>query len=287
MNRPSPHPIDALLEGLRAERPELRIAVGYRDLSGHHTYLNGADDWFHAASTMKLAVAVQAMRMADAGNYDLDGQVSVTNAFQSLVDDVAFAVTPESDNATELYERIGLRVPRAELLQLMLASSSNLATNLLLRDIGLQHLAPMLASLGASEVVIIRGVEDLLAHRAGLVNKATARGLLNLITAIGEHRAARAPSCIKLLAMLQTRDHEGLVREALDGDVQVASKGGQIARIEHDVAIVTLRDGSRYSVVILTEGLEPREQALETGRAVARGLHDWHVERRARLQSSS
>ena len=71
----------------------------------------------------------------------------------------------------------------------MIASSSNLATNLFLDLVGLEVVQRALDEFGIEGIDLRRGVEDEAAFEHGINNRVTARGLVGLLRLIGEERA--------------------------------------------------------------------------------------------------
>ena len=85
------------------------MSVAAADLrSGEEGFVR-ADERFHAASTMKLAVLAAAHRLAATRELRLGGPVLVEDRFASLVDGSQFAVGDDGDEWTR--ERIGRAVP--------------------------------------------------------------------------------------------------------------------------------------------------------------------------------
>ena len=206
------------LAGLRARALE-RIAatpaeaVGFyvRDLARPDSLLVGADTRFHAASTMKVAVLIQVFRDVDAGILRLDDRLPVTNSFRSIVDGSPFSVDSTDDSDSTLYRRVGEVATARELVELMITVSSNLATNLLIDRVGPARAQATALVLGADSMVVLRGVEDGAAYRAGLNNTTTARALGALFAAIADGRAASPASCAAMLAVLRRqRFNEGI-----------------------------------------------------------------------------
>src|SRR5260370_16171598 len=88
------------------------------------------------------------------------------------------------------------------LIELMETVSRNLGTKLLTRRGGRRGAIATAHALGADSILVLRGVEDGKAYRAGLNNTTTARDLGVLLAAIAENRAASATSCREMLAIL-------------------------------------------------------------------------------------
>src|SRR6266571_2027205 len=69
-----------------AQTPNQGVGVYYRRLDRPDSVFVDAGHRFHAASTMKVPVMIQAFRDADAGTLRLSDSLTVVNEFHSIVD---------------------------------------------------------------------------------------------------------------------------------------------------------------------------------------------------------
>src|ERR1700756_2075143 len=120
------------LEALALKKKARAIGEAVQDFeTGFRLSLRG-DRWFHAASTIKVAVLLAVFRAADESRFRLDDSLHVRNRFLSAADGSLFRVSQDRDATPELYAAIG-RTPKISALPPpMICGSSNLATNLLL-----------------------------------------------------------------------------------------------------------------------------------------------------------
>src|SRR3982751_5292519 len=116
--------------------PGAEVAVSYRDLATGDSLDVGADVDFHAASTMKIPVMLEVLRSTEAGRLGLDQGILLVNRFHSIVDGSPYSLDAGEDSDSSMYARIGQRVPVRELMERMIARSSNLATNALIALVG-------------------------------------------------------------------------------------------------------------------------------------------------------
>ena len=231
-------------------------AVAYRDVESGEEILLNPDAEFHAASMMKVPVMVRLYRMADAGVLSLDEPIVVHNEFTSIYDGSSYSLTNEEDSDSTLYVRVGEGVPLRELIDLMIARSSNLATNLLIELADPDSIAVMLEGFGAGGMRVLRGVEDIPAYRNGLNNTTSARGLLELFTAIARGEAASESATREMMEILLGQEFNDAIPAGLPDGVRVAHKTGWITAVDHDGGIVFPPGGSPYVLVVLTSGVE-------------------------------
>jgi beta-lactamase class A len=229
-----------------------RVAVAFHDYAtGAHFSFRG-DEWFHAASTIKLAVLLGTFVAVESGGIGLDARVHVRNRFVGVVDGRAFRVEPARDAGAEVHAQIGKTLHVHELARQMIVTSSNLATNLLVDLIGIESLAATLERLGIEGVELRRGVEDEAAFAASINNRVTAAGLVRLLRLIPDGALAEE-SRGSMLAILHDQEFRSGIPAGLPSDARVAHKTGEISTVAHDAGLVFLPDREAYAIAILTE----------------------------------
>ena len=169
------------LERLAAKSKARAIAVAVHDLETGFRFSLLGDRWFHAASTIKVAMLLAIFRAADEGRLQLDDSLHVRNRFFSVADGSLFHLSPDRDATPELYQTVGRTAKISALAHAMISGSSNLATNLLLDFVGVEYARKVLRDAEVHEVELRRGVEDHAAHERGINNEATANGLVTLL----------------------------------------------------------------------------------------------------------
>src|SRR5213596_3997864 len=85
------------LERLSAQNKAQAIAVAVHDLESGLRFSLEGDRWFHAASTIKVAVLLAMFRAADEGRLLLDDSLHVRNRFFSAADGSVFRVSQDRD----------------------------------------------------------------------------------------------------------------------------------------------------------------------------------------------
>src|SRR3989449_704397 len=252
----------ARIEARTAQAPARAVGVYYRDLATGDSLTVGSAVRFHAASTMKIPVMIQLFRDRDAGLLSLDDSITITNPFRSIVDSSPYLLDVTDDSDSSLYKRVGQRASIRQLIELMETVSSNLATNLLITRVDAKRANATAHALGADSILVLRGVEDGKAYRAGLNNTTTARDLAMLLAAISNGTAASAASCREMLAILAKQQFNEGIPAALPPGTRVYHKTGWIGQVVyHDAALVEPVGGRgrRYVLVVLTRGIQKDE----------------------------
>jgi beta-lactamase class A len=269
----------ARIEARITHAPASAVGVYYRDLTTGDSLTVGSARRFHAASTMKLPVMIQLFRDRDAGRLALDDSIIVTNTFRSIVDSSSYQLDRSDDSDSTLYKRIGQRASIRELIELMETVSSNLATNLLIARVDAQRANATAHAMGADSILVLRGVEDGKAYRAGLNNTTTARDLGVLLAAIANGTAASPAACREMLAILSRQQFNEGIPAGLPAGTRVYHKTGWIEQVVyHDAAVVEPANRDRYVLVVLTAGVPKNDDAY----ALVRDLSRLVFESRAR-----
>lgn len=246
------------------------LGISFYDAETTIQWSYNADHYFHAASTMKLAVLLGVFRQIDRGDLGLDAPVHVRNRFTSIVNQEPFMLDLRRDADPDVYGHLGKTLTVRELAYWMIIKSSNLATNLLVEVVGIPTIQQSLDELEIDGVRVLRGVEDSRAFDAGLNNQVTANGLLKLLRMIAEGRAYSQQACDDMLEIMLDQQYRSGIPAGLPKAARVAHKTGNISTVHHDAGIVYLDGRKPYVLVILTQF--PAEQGR--GTAVAEVSRD-------------
>ena len=260
------------LERLASRSKARAIAVALHDLETGFRFSLLGDRWFHAASTIKVAVLLAIFRAADEDRLRVDDSLHVRNRFFSAADSSVFRVTPDRDATPELYHTIGRTVKISALAHAMISGSSNLATNLLLDFVGVEYARKVLRDAEVHSVELRRGVEDHAAHERGINNEATANGLLTLLSAIrGDFLSNESKQ--EVIRILLEQRFNSMIPARLPAHAAVAHKTGEISTASHDIGIVYLPEREPYIAVILTEFDPDKDGRRETVAAISEVIY--------------
>jgi beta-lactamase class A len=264
--------VEAMIQESGAE-----VSVYYQDLEEATSLLIAPDVRMHAASTMKVPVMIQLFLDRDAGHLSLDDSLEVVTTFSSIVDGSPYSLTPDSDSDASLYGLVGQRVGYRHLMELMITISSNLATNILIQEVGAERVTATMRSLGADSIQVLRGVEDTPAFEAGLSNTTTARDLGIIMSALGRKEIGSPESAQEMLDIMARQQFRTKIPALLPEGTRVAHKTGSITAINHDAGIVYPEAASPYALVVLTRGFQEAEAAEATAAGISRRIYDFHL----------
>lgn len=247
----------AVIENRVKEFEAETVAVYYEAPDGF-TFTYNPDVVMHAASTMKVPVMMEAFHQSESGKLNLDQKVRVMNEFASIMDGSPFKLTKEEDSDQELYSHLGEEMSFITLMERMINSSSNLATNIIIQIVGPQNVMGLMKDIGAKDMTVLRGVEDIKAYNAGRNNTTSARALAQCLKATLDPKRFRKESRDRMFNILLSQKFKeiGDAVHRVDPGILVASKDGYITAIHHDAAILRDQGGKDTILVILTKGVE-------------------------------
>jgi len=255
-------------------------AVAMRDLASGKEILLNERQQFHAASTMKTPVMIEVFRQASLGLFSLSDSLDVRNEFRSIVDGSSYAMDIGEDSDDSMYGLLGKRSTIEALVYQMITVSSNLATNILIDLVGADSVTATMRSLGALDIQVLRGVEDIKAFRLGLNNTTTAYDLMVIMAAIAQGRAGDSSATAEMIGILAAQKWRTKIPALLPEGTRVAHKTGSITGVEHDSGIVFLPDGQAYALALLSKDIADSKKTNQAFAEVSRMIYDEMTTRR-------
>ncbi len=257
-----PAALTALLRDLARDRPDGTVSVWYGGIDGSVRWAHEEDAVHYAASTMKLPLLAATYLRAERGELDLDAEVPVHNDFRSALDGSPFRLDQAEDQDDETWSRIGGTATLRQLARHAIVKSGNLATNLLLEQVGTGTVADVLAAVDCGpDTLLPRGIEDARARDAGLDNHVTAADLARVMAAIADRRIAQPATCVAMEEVLLGQEHRAGIPAGLPDGTTVANKTGWVSGVTHDVALVRPDDLDPYVLVACTTLDVPEDDA--------------------------
>jgi beta-lactamase class A len=252
---------EEILDTLKIKRGN--FAVAFKDLSGGDSIFINAHESFHAASTMKTPLMIEIYRQVADGKFSLADSLLIKNEFRSIVDSSHYSLDPKDDSELELYKQEGKKMSINDLVYRMITRSSNFATNLLIALVGANEVSRTMATYGAGELKVLRGVEDDKAYQKGMNNTVTAFGLLKIYEKMAMHALVNDSSSGAMIRILEDQQFNEIIPARLPPSVKVAHKTGWFKSVNHDSGIIFLPDGRKYVLVLLSKNVEKDEDAVK------------------------
>ncbi len=256
------------------EKQDAIVAVAFQDLERGNTILINEKIQMHAASTMKTPVMIEVFKQAEQGKFNLNDSLVIKNEFQSIVDGSPYSMNFGEDSDDVVYQHIGKKMSIYDLTFQMITVSSNFATNILVDLVGAENVMRTMKEIGARNIQVLRGVEDMKAYEQGLNNTTDVYDMMLVMKAIAEKKIVSPPACDKMIDILLDQKFNTKIPGRLPEEVNVAHKTGSITEIDHDAAIVYLKPDHAYVLVVLTKGFAEHKQAEETIAEISKMIYD-------------
>lgn len=232
------------------------FAIAFKNLEDGNEILINEDEIFHAASTMKTPVMIEVYRRKMIGEISLDDSIFVKNEFESIVDKSTFQLSEFDDSDKNTYDKIGRYISLRELVFDMITISSNFATNLVIKYIGAENINNTMNNIGAKNINVLRGVEDIKAFEKGLNNTTSARDLLVIYEKLANREVLSRDLSNEMVEILKNQKYDDIIPKYLPKEIEVAHKDGWINGVRHDSGIVFLENGVTYVLILLSKNLD-------------------------------
>ena len=268
---PQQDTLDEAIQAVLGNYPEATVGIAVRDPATGTRYDHQAEREFHAASTMKVPVMIEAFRRAEHGGFSLDDELTIENEFTSIVDGSTYSIDSDSDEA--IYDHLGETMTIRHLAERMIQISSNLATNLLIEHLTPDSVQQTVERLGAGGMQVRRGVFDMPAFYRNINNTTTAAALATQLEALMQQEAVSSEADRAMIEILREQEFIDAIPAGLPEEVAVAHKTGSITEIHHDAAIVEPGEEAPYVLVLLTEGVESDDRSATLMAELANAVH--------------
>lgn len=216
------------IEKFIAARDE-KISVVFLDLknTSNYIYVNEKET-FPSASTIKVLIMAGILNEVMKERHNLHEKIEVKNS-----DKVNYSIITCLENNT--YTLL-------DVLTLMIISSDNTATNILIDLIGMEKINKYADKIGLKNTRLRRKMMDIKAVKEGRENITSAFDMLSLFEKIYNHKILNDDMCKLMIKILsENTDYEMLLRYLPD-DIQCAHKTGDLKNLNHDIGIFNFKD---------------------------------------------
>jgi beta-lactamase class A len=221
------------------------------------------DEVFSAASLAKLPIAIELMRRADLGQFDLSERFDTAS-----VPRVGGAGVLDFLDSTT-------RLTLAELCTLMLIVSDNTAANFILDLMGIGEVNETLSRLNLKRTKLARHFMDEVARTSGRDNITSAGDMLTLLSLI---RGNALPGGRRLREMLAAQQSFGELAEGwLPASATLAHKDGTLDGVVHDAGIISGPGGLAMYCILTAEQADVPAARAAVGRIVRLLWDEWRL----------
>jgi beta-lactamase class A len=225
--------------------PGIRVSLAARHLRSGSTLDYEPDRPVTAASTIKTLVLTALARAVDAGTIELDTDIRIRNDMR----------VGGSGVVNWLHD--GIALPLRDLAWLMIATSDNTASNAVIDAVGLDAIRQTAADLDVPSLELTRPFLGYLPPGETNLNRVTARGLNDLLTAIWNDLAASPEQCAWMRGLHRDQQHRDRLARRLPEGVTYAGKTGSLEGISHDIGVIEGPTGT-ITIAVLVESTADR-----------------------------
>jgi serine-type D-Ala-D-Ala carboxypeptidase (penicillin-binding protein 5/6) len=242
------------------------VAVAVKNLKTGESFSHGADVPMPTASLIKLPIMVEAYRQAEAGQVDLQKQITLRQEDKA----------PGSGILTQHFSP-GMSLPLVDAIHLMIVYSDNTATNLVLDQIGLPATNTAMEKLALTSTKIhskvFRGDTSILPERSkqfGL-GSTTAGEMVKLLELLEQGKLAGEEGTKEMRRHLAACEDKRLSRH-FPPEIKVLQKTGSVTAIRTVAGIIELPSGNVAVCVLTNDNKDRRWAADNAGEVLAANI---------------
>lgn len=238
----------AAVEQLIAQSGAQEVSVAFRTLdSSKEVFIGAGEEIRPTPQWVEIPVMIELYADVQTRAVGFDSVIVVHNSFHSATGKGVYHLDPAHDPDPELYREIGHQLSLRELEEHMMKRNSQLATNLLIEFLGISQINQRTASLHGSGMGLRHGFQDTAAISAGLRNTASARGMMEILSALANHGVVSAEASDEMMGALAN------ARTAGKGPFSVNSASGAAGVYQEALVVYGARS---FALAVVTQGLE-------------------------------
>ena len=219
------------------------LGLALKDLKTGKTFLINEREVFPQASSIKIAILLEAFKQAEDGQINLDEFIALEESRKVAGSGVLFYLG-----------RPSLSLSIRDIAVLMVVLSDNTATNLLIDRVGMDAVNKRLDSLGLTKTRLRRKMMDLKAAAEGRENVSTPLEMMTLLEKVWKGDILKEPTRKDFLEILAI-PKESPLRSGVPEGVGVSEKPGELEAVRCDSGIVML-PGRPYILCVMTTYLK-------------------------------
>jgi len=225
---------------VRAEVAQFKgkVSLFARNIDTGATYTLGGDNRVRTASTIKVAIMLEAFARVAEGKAKWSDEVVLTN--------------PKKVSGSGVLQELsdGLKLTLRDAVTLMMIVSDNTATNLVLDVLTTDAVNARMDSLGLQQTRVLRKIggggtshagEDPVLKPFG-TGVTTPREMATLLEKLDRGEIVNPGAAKEMITLMKREQHRDGIGRAI-GDVEMATKAGALDRLRSDVGIVYTKRG--------------------------------------------
>lgn len=219
---------------------------------------------FPSASLIKIPILIECFRQSERGILDHQEHISVDSVNRVGGSGVLQALSSD----------LHLRV--ADLMTLMITVSDNIATNLLIKRLGMPAINECMKDLNLQSTELNRKMMDFEAVQNGVDNWTSANDMITCLKAINTNSFLSMENAKQALSIMEKQQFMNKLPSLMDTErLLIANKTGELMGVEHDCAIIKYGNQTIYASVLIDQLNNPvdgRQTLAEIGQLVSKFL---------------
>lgn len=225
----------------------IKVTMAVESIAGKPYFEHRTDVKVPSASVIKVPILMSLMEKVRVNEISLLKVHRLTNVEKTGGSGVLM-------NASE-----GKKLTISEIAQEMIRTSDNTATNILIREIGMETINQNLTKWGATKTRLNRVMMDIEAVKQGRENYVNALEINALLRMIYDKKVASPTLCDEMMRMLKNCEDKTTIPSQLPQDLEIAHKTGTLAYVRGDAAIVFTTQP--FVISIFVEGFDKEATA--------------------------
>lgn len=242
---------------------EAKVSVVMKDLVKNEWLIKFNENRvIPSASTIKILIMVEALNQVQEGTFSLDEKIKVKEN-----DKVDFSIISELkiDEYTFL-----------DLITLMIITSDNTATNILIDLLGYEKINQMANILDLKSTVLQRKMMDFQAAKEGKENLTSAIDMGIIMEKIYDKSILTEDMCRLMNHILSRQTHRDSLPRYIEDDIVIAHKTGELDKLNHDIGIFYVGDVEYLLGIFVTNADHNLEGKRIIGR-ISKAIYDMMI----------
>jgi beta-lactamase class A len=224
------------------ETSDAVVGVAIKNLATGEKFFINENEVFPQASSIKIHILAELYHQAEQGKIRLGDIVPLPAAVR----------VGGSGVLNELGES-SVSMSIRDYAVLMIVLSDNTATNVLIKQVGMDNVNKFLQSQGAVKTKLQRMMMDVKAAAEGRENIGTPKEVLMVLEKMYRGEIVSKKASEEMLSILQKpKSKDGPIRDGIPPEITLANKEGDIEGVRCDVGIVYLQK-TPYVICVMTK----------------------------------
>ena len=238
------------------------IAVLVKDLKEDKVIFKyNEDKKYVSASIIKVPIMIEALSRVDLGEINLDDKFNIGD--DNKVD---FSVITEQDLKECTFE---------ELIEWMIISSDNTATNVLIDILGLEDINDRIKKLNMKNTLLERKMMDFKAIEYGRNNYTSLNDMLIAMEGLYRGVLISSEMSLKAIDILKNQRDNFMLKRYIRDNVTLANKTGELDKLNNDVGIFYTKNHN-YFIGIFVHDVKKNKDAYEIIGKISKEVYDYY-----------